>query len=51
MLEKYDPTTGASILDLKARICRIDPVKTLKELPEAIDRWEKRYKVYIYIYI
>ena len=22
----------------------IDRVKTLKELPEAIDRWEKRYK-------
>ena len=22
-LEKYDPTTGASILDLQARICRI----------------------------
>ena len=44
MLEKYDPTTGASILDLQARKCRIDRVKTLKELPEAIGRWEKRNK-------
>ena len=46
MLEKYDPTTGASILDLQATICRVERVKALEDLPESIDRWEKKYNTY-----
>ena len=46
MLETYDPTTGASLLDLQAKICRVERIKSFKELPESVDKWEKRYKKY-----
>ena len=45
-MEKYDPTTGASLLDLQAKICRVERIKSFKELPESVDKWEKRYKKY-----
>ena len=46
MLEKCDPTTGASLLDFQQKICEVKRVKNLQDLPNAIDTFEGEYRVY-----
>ena len=46
MLAKYDPTTGASLLDLQKRICSVKRGKTMNGVPDIIDRFEADYRVY-----
>ena len=44
MLTKYDPTSGASLLDLQKRICIVRRGKTLRDVPNLIDKFESDYK-------
>ena len=46
MLAKYDPTTGASLLDLQEKICVVKRAKSMSEVPDIIDKFEADYRNY-----
>ena len=46
MLAKYDPTTGASLLDLQEKICVVKRAKSMSEVPDIIDKLEADYRNY-----
>ena len=45
-MSTYDPTTGASLLDLQQRISMVKSGKVLADMPAIIDRFEADYRVY-----
>ena len=47
MLGKYDPSTGASLLDLQQRIRIVRCAKALGEVPSMIDKFESDYRHYM----
>ena len=47
MLAKYDPTTGASLLDLQSNICQVKRALTIGDISNFIDKWESDYRTYL----
>ena len=46
MVDKYDPMSGASKLDLHKQIMVMRRVKNIRDAPGAIEDWEVRYNLY-----
>ena len=44
MIAKYDPSTGASLLGLQERICKVTRGKSMNDVPSTIERFEADYR-------